>query len=100
MEKHTFLVNLMRDCLKIGILAALIVGMVIISGCTNMGSTTPAPQATTISTSAISTTSPATTTQTLQVQTSTPVITTITTTAQVAYSTNDINKHFIDIGLC
>lgn len=97
MEKYTFLVNLMRDCFKIGTLAALIVGMVIMSGCTNMGSTTPAPQATTISTSAIPTISPATTTQTLQVQTSTPVITTIMTTAQVAYSTNDINKHFIDI---
>jgi hypothetical protein len=46
----------MKNWLKFAILAALIAGMVIISGCTNTGSTTPAPQVTTSQIVAIATT--------------------------------------------
>jgi len=89
----------MKNWLKISILAALVVGMVIVSGCTNTGSTTPVAQSATAPTVAIPTTviPTAAATATSQAQTPLPQITTITTTAQVAYSTNDINKHFIDI---
>lgn len=87
----------MKNWLKLGILAILIIGTVMMSGCTNTGSTPSASQVTSTPTIAIPTTSAVTINQTLQVHTPAPVITTRTTTAQVAYSTSDINRHFIDI---
>ncbi len=89
----------MKNWLKISILAALVAGMVIVSGCTNTGSTTPVTQSTTPRTVVIVTTAipAAAATATSQIQTPLPQITTVTTPAPVAYSTNDINKHFIDI---
>ena len=50
------MVSLVKNWFKIGILAVLIIGTVMISGCTNTGSTIPAPQGTTPQTVAIATT--------------------------------------------
>jgi outer membrane protein assembly factor BamB len=61
-KQHPLLVSPVKNWFKIGILAVLIIGTVMISGCTNTGSTTPAPQGTTPQTVAIATTTiPATT---------------------------------------
>lgn len=75
----------------------LIILLVCIVGCT---STAPSIQPTATATPEIGTTAVPTTTITLSSTTAVPTtqeITTLSTTMQASYSSNDINKHFVDI---
>jgi hypothetical protein len=79
-----------------GFLAILILGFLLIGGCTSTAPTVTTSPPTTTSTAPAETTpvwTPTTITAII-----TPVIpTTLTTTIPASYTTNDINKHFVDI---
>lgn len=60
----------MRNVLKIAIFAVLVIGTVMISGCTNTGSTTPVSQVTSMPTTAIATTVKTTVSAPVTIQTS------------------------------
>jgi hypothetical protein len=79
-----------------GFFSILILGLLLMSGCTSTGSTGTTAQPTAEPTVPITTTSVVTTPTATMVPTA-PAVTPVSTTTQAAYSSNDINRHFVDV---
>lgn len=91
----------MKNWLTSGFFVILLIGFLLISGCTSTGSTVTTTQPTITSTVGIATptvpTNPAVSPVSTTSVPTNPTIIPMSTTSHAAYSSDDINRHFVDI---